>query len=127
MISADGFLLGSIFVEGSSRKGKGNHHRPSEEETKTRDEKLFVYKYNQGGESLRRDNRSKPYPSLVRIRERFQDRNSKNDSFRELGLGDVVMGGKERWRKLVTLGAEGVLPGRYIESFLRVFKQFTHT
>jgi len=26
-----------------------------------------------------------------------------------------------------TLGAEGVLPGRYIESFLRVFKQFTHT
>jgi len=26
-----------------------------------------------------------------------------------------------------TLGAEGVLPGRYIESLLRVFKQFTHT
>jgi len=26
-----------------------------------------------------------------------------------------------------TLGAEGVIPGRYIESFLRVFKQFTHT
>ena len=26
-----------------------------------------------------------------------------------------------------TLGAEGVLPGRHIESFLRVFKQFTHT
>jgi len=26
-----------------------------------------------------------------------------------------------------SLGAEGVLPGRYIESLLRVFKQFTHT
>jgi len=26
-----------------------------------------------------------------------------------------------------TLGAEGVLPGRFIESLLRVFKQFTHT
>ena len=26
-----------------------------------------------------------------------------------------------------TLGAEGVLPSRQIESFLRVFKQFTHT
>jgi len=25
-----------------------------------------------------------------------------------------------------TLGAEGVLPGRHIESLLRVFKQFTH-
>jgi len=30
-------------------------------------------------------------------------------------------------RFFVTLGAEGVLPGRYIESLLRVFKQFTHT
>ena len=27
----------------------------------------------------------------------------------------------------ITLGAEGVLPGGYIESLLRVFKQFTHT
>jgi len=27
---------------------------------------------------------------------------------------------------LVTLGAEGILPGGYIESLLRVFKQFTH-
>jgi len=26
---------------------------------------------------------------------------------------------------VLTLGAEGVLPGRQIESFLRVFKQFT--
>ena len=29
--------------------------------------------------------------------------------------------------KVVTLGAEGVLPSRQIESFLRVFKQFAHT
>ena len=28
---------------------------------------------------------------------------------------------------LLTLGAGGVLPGRQIESLLRVFKQFTHT
>ena len=28
--------------------------------------------------------------------------------------------------ELGTLGAEGVLPSRHIESFLRVFKQFTH-
>ena len=27
----------------------------------------------------------------------------------------------------VSLGAEGVLPSRQIESFLRVFKQFAHT
>ena len=26
-----------------------------------------------------------------------------------------------------SLGAKGVIPGRYIVSFLRVFKQFTHT
>ena len=26
----------------------------------------------------------------------------------------------------LSLGAEGVLPSRHIESFLRVFKQFTH-
>jgi len=36
---------------------------------------------------------------------------------------------EERWgdRRERTLGAEGVIPGRYIVSFLRVFKQFTHT
>jgi len=94
-------ILGSIFVEGSSRKGKGNHHRPSEDETKSRDKKLFIYQYNQGKETSRRDNRSKPYPTLVRMWDRIHDRNARNDSFRELGLGDVVMCGKERWRKLV--------------------------
>jgi len=30
-------------------------------------------------------------------------------------------------RELQALGAEGVIPGRYIVSLLRVFKQFTHT
>ena len=29
------------------------------------------------------------------------------------------------WESLDTLGAEGVLPSKHIESFLRVFKQFT--
>ena len=29
--------------------------------------------------------------------------------------------------ELLILGAEGVLPSRQIESFLRVFKQFAHT
>ena len=38
---------------------------------------------------------------------------------------------ERRWKqekliKLYTLGAEGVLPSRHIESFLRVFKQLTH-
>ena len=33
---------------------------------------------------------------------------------------------KEKY-KLKALGAEGVLPSRQIESFLRVFKQFAHT
>jgi len=34
---------------------------------------------------------------------------------------------KARLSELETLGAEGVLPSRQIESFLRDFKQFTHT
>ena len=34
---------------------------------------------------------------------------------------------KERDEVQLTLGAEGVIPGRYIVSLLRVFKQFTHT
>ena len=36
------------------------------------------------------------------------------------GASDGNLGSK-------SLGAEGVLPGRHIESFLRVFKHFTHT
>ena len=38
-----------------------------------------------------------------------------------LNWGDVDEG------TLLSLGAEGVIPGRYIVSLLRVFKQFTHT
>ena len=33
---------------------------------------------------------------------------------------------REAFKQTQTLGAEGVLPSRHIESFLRVFKQFTH-
>jgi len=94
------FLLGLTFVEGSSWKGKGNYHRPSEEEKKARDKNLFIYQYNQKGETSRRGNRSKPYPTLVRVRDRVHDHCAKNDLFRELRLGDVIMAGKERWRKL---------------------------
>jgi len=39
----------------------------------------------------------------------------------------VCQGRQRRKGDERTLGAEGVLPGRYIESLLRVFKQFTHT
>jgi len=50
---------------------------------------------------MRWDNKGKPYPSLMRIRERIGSQHFQYDSFRELGLGDVVMTGKERWRKHV--------------------------
>jgi len=78
---------------------KGNHHHPSAEEREARDKWLFVYRYNQGGEKNRRDNSSRPYPSLMGIRSRFETHKYRQDQFRELGLGDVVMAGKERWRK----------------------------
>ena len=37
----------------------------------------------------------------------------------------LLLGVELGW--LASLGAEGVIPGRYIVSLLRVFKQFTHT
>ena len=40
---------------------------------------------------------------------------------------DLLNEGLDDIRKQLTLGAEGVLPSRQIESFLRVFKQFAHT
>ena len=40
-------------------------------------------------------------------------------------VGEVCQ--EDREDELDSLGAEGVIPGRYIVSFLRVFKQFTHT
>jgi len=39
-----------------------------------------------------------------------------------MGAVDIGVGGDG-----LSLGAEGVLSGRPIESFYRVFKQFTHT
>jgi hypothetical protein len=49
-----------------------------------------------------------PIPQLVEV-------SDNEDEESELDLED-----------LLALGAEGVLPGRYIVSLLRVFKQFTH-
>jgi len=78
---------------------KGNHHHPSDEERAARDKQLFVYRYNQGGEKTRRDNSSCPYPSCANIWSRMETTKYQHDQFRELGLGDLVMVGKERWRK----------------------------
>jgi len=41
------------------------------------------------------------------------------EDLRRVILRDLV-------NQLLSLGAEGVLPGGYIESLLRVFKQLTH-
>jgi len=74
-------------------------HFPSEEEREERDKHLFVYRYNQGGESSRRDNGGKPYPSLQSVRGWMMTSKYRHDGLRDLGLGDVVMVSKERWRK----------------------------
>jgi len=78
---------------------KGNHHHPSDEERAARDKRLFVYQYNQGGEKTRRDNSSCPYPSCTNICSRMETSKYRHDQFRELGLRDLVMVGKERWRR----------------------------
>ena len=89
---------------------RGNHHHPTDEEREARDKRLFVYRYNQGGEKTRRDNSSRPYPSLMGVRRRLETDKYRHNQFRELGLGDVVMAGKERWRKHVRfLDIEGFL------------------
>ena len=80
---------------------RGNHYHPTDEERKVRDQKLFVYRYNQGGEKSCWDNSTCPYPSLNSIQERMVTKKYHHDQFRNLGLGDVVMVGKERWRKHV--------------------------
>jgi hypothetical protein len=59
-----------------------------------------------------------PAPSDVWARAIGPWASVEEDDFGDLLLNDFI---------LITLGAEGVIPGRYIESFLRVFKQFTHT
>ena len=57
-----------------------------------------------------RDNSSCPYPSLMGIRRRLETDKYRHNQFRELGLGDVVMAGKERWRRHIwTLDIEGFL------------------
>ena len=71
----------------SSSGQKGNHHHPSEEERAAQDQWLYVYHYNQGDEKVRRDNRSRPYPSLMLIRNRFETSKYRHNSFQELGLG----------------------------------------
>jgi len=81
----------------SRKKG----HFPSEEERMERDKHLFVYRYNQGGESSRRDNGGKPYPSLQSVRGRMMTSKYRHDGLRDLGLGDAVMVSKEQWRKHV--------------------------
>jgi len=98
---------------------KGNHHHPSDEERAARDKRLFVYWYNQGGEKTHRDNSSRPYPSCTNIRSWMETSKYRHDQFRELGLGDLVMAGKERWRKHVKgLDLEG-FPKAWIGRGLR--------
>ena len=62
---------------------KGNHHHPSDEEQAARDKRLFVYRYNQGGEKTCRDNSSHPYPSCANIRSRMETTKYRHDQFRE--------------------------------------------
>ena len=82
---------------GTKKKG----HCPTIEERSERDKHLFVYRYNQGHKVSRRDNWSKPYPSLMNVKGRFASRKYVHDGFRDVGLGDLVMTAKERWRKHV--------------------------
>ena len=98
---------------------KGNHHHPTDEEREARDKRLFVYCYNQGGEKTCRDNSSRPYPSYTSIHNQIETSKYCHDQFRELGLGDLVMTGKERWRKHVkSLNLEG-FPKAWISRGLR--------
>ena len=83
----------------SSKPWKGRHHYPTDEEREAWDKQLYIYRYNQGGEKTRRDNRSRPYPSLTSMRNRFETKKYRHNLFQELGLGDLVMVGKKRWRK----------------------------
>ena len=80
---------------------------------------MFVYQYNRGGEKTRRDNSSRPYPSFANIRTQIETSKYHPNQFRELGLGDLVMVGKERWRKHVKgLDLEG-FPKAWIGRGLR--------
>ena len=93
--SLSGSRFGIGFVK---RVGK---RFPTAEEKEERDKQLFVYRYNQGAEKTRRDNYGKSYPPLTQVRGRFSTSKYWHDGFRDIGLGDAVMGAKERWRKNV--------------------------
>jgi len=93
-------MLKNLFIGIPFFKRKKGHF-PSTEEREERDKHLFVYRYNQGGESSRRDNGGKPYPSLQSVRGRMMTSKYRHDGLRDLGLGDAVMVSKERWRKHV--------------------------
>jgi len=117
-------MILSLFgtVEPSSSKSfgrKGNHHHPTDEECQAQDDQLFIYRYNQGGEKTRRDNKGRPYPSLMAIRRRFKMSKYRQDQFREMGLGDLVMAGKECWRRhMLALDLEG-FPKSWIQRGLQ--------
>jgi len=103
-------LLGAVMVKDliSSKGKRGRHHYPSEEAQAAWDERLYIYRFNQAGEKTWRDNGSHPYPLLTGMRSRIKTSEYRHDSFREIGLGDSVMIGKERWRKhLSSLDLDG--------------------
>jgi len=89
------------------------------EERSKRDKHLFVYHYNQGGESARRDNRGKPYPSLQSVRGRFVSSKYQHDGFRDIGLGNAIMAAKEQWRKHINELDLDVFPKAWVGRGLR--------
>jgi len=89
---------GALFPDLGKRK---RGHFPTSEERDERDKHLFVYRYNQGSESTRRDHGGKPYPSLCSVRARMVTSKYRHDGLKDLGLGDAVMVSKEHWRKHV--------------------------
>jgi len=91
-------FTGSLFPSNLFGKRKRGHF-PTMEEREERDKRLFVYRYNQGGEASRRDNGGKPYPSLQSVRGQMMTSKYWHNGLRDLGLGDAVMVSKERWRK----------------------------
>jgi len=92
----------------SSKGKRGCHHYPTVEERAAWDEWLYVYRFNQAGETTRRDNGSRPFPSMTGMRSQIETSKYRHDSFWEIGLGDLVMIGKERWRKhLGSLNLDG--------------------
>jgi len=114
-------LFGTAEMPSSSKSfvRKGNHHHLSDEERQAQDDRLFIYQYNQGGEKTRRDNKSCPYPSLMAVCCRFETSRYCQDQFREMGLGDLVMAGKERWRRhMSAVDLEG-FPKSWIQRGLR--------